>query len=213
MDATHEQVVAGYDATAQEYAKDAEQHHAKHGEEARELFVTSLADGRRMLEIGAGAGQEAKWFAAHGARVMAIDPSAELIRAASAQASDVDFRVGTIDTVAKEDGPFAGIWCNRVFQHLTPEARLPFLMKAAALTAKNGLFYLSARVSDAKPEEGVVQFMPTFDISEKELHTMLDCAGWRIEKEEVWDDLPPWRGYFLRNGLDKINCDLNAGAH
>lgn len=212
MDNPHEIIVAGYDATAKEFARDAEFHHAQHGEEARDFFVVNLANGRRLLEIGAGAGQEAKWFAAHGAVVTAVDPSTELIREAQQEKSDVTFRVGTIETVEPSEGPFNGLWCNRVFQHLAPEQRLPFLTKAAALLAPDGLFYLSARVTDAVPEPGVVQFMPTFDISEKELHNVLDCAGWHIEKEAAWEGLPPWREYFLRRVPDQLNCGLSAGA-
>jgi SAM-dependent methyltransferase len=212
MNDLHEQIVAGYDATAKEFAQDAELLHAKYGGEARDYFATNLANGRRLLEIGAGAGQEAKWFAKHGARVLAVDPSTELVRVAGKEPGDVTFRVGTIETVAAADGPFDGLWCNRVFQHLTPEARLPFLMKAASLLAPDGLFYLSARVSDLEPEPGVGQFIPKFDVSEKNLHNLLDCAGWRIEKESAWEDVPPWREYFLRRRPDKLNCDLNVGA-
>ena len=29
----------------------------------------------------------------------------------------------------------------------------------------------------------------------------------------AWEDLPPWREYFLRRLPEKLNCDLNAGTH
>lgn len=95
-EATRRTVEAGETATANRTWWDAEagDYHAEHGaflgdtdfvwgpERLREEDAALLGDpaGRRVLEIGAGSGQCSRWLAARGARVVATDLSAGMLR-------------------------------------------------------------------------------------------------------------------------------------
>ena len=62
-------------------------------------------DGRDVLDLGCGTGRHALWLAAAGARVMALDFSAEMLRVAQRKpgAANIDFRVHDLGNVL----PFA----------------------------------------------------------------------------------------------------------
>lgn len=86
-------------------------------------------DGRRILEVGAGAAQCSRWLAAHGAQVLASDLSAGMLAGALAY----DEVTGTAPSLAQADAralPFADDSFDVVF---TAFGALPFVADPGAV--------------------------------------------------------------------------------
>jgi 2-polyprenyl-3-methyl-5-hydroxy-6-metoxy-1,4-benzoquinol methylase len=194
-----DRVVSGYGATSEEYAADSK-NALKAGERSRERFVAALPERGSILDVGCGAGWEAKWFADRGFKVLALDPTENLINLAKSDHRGVDFRIGTIEDVKKSDGPFDGIWCNRVFQHLHSEERPHFLTNAAALLKTGGMLYLSACMTELDHEAPIMaHYIPRHDVSETGLMELAADAGFMPVFSQEWGNAPPWKEFLLRN--------------
>jgi 2-polyprenyl-6-hydroxyphenyl methylase/3-demethylubiquinone-9 3-methyltransferase len=98
--------------------------------------------GRRVADVGCGAGLLAEPLARLGGRVIGIDAAAENIAAARAHAGEqgleIDYRVG--DTAAL-DGPFDLITAMEVVEHVTDVGT--FVAGLAGALAADGLLILS----------------------------------------------------------------------
>ena len=99
-------------------------------------------DGRSALDVGCGAGLLAEPLARLGARVTAIDASAELIRVASdhaiASGLEIDYRAGEVGEL---EGQFDLITCMEVIEHVADPST--FVAELARLLAPGGLLILS----------------------------------------------------------------------
>lgn len=133
----------GVDAGHTWWDQNAAQYVAEHGEflgdadfcwcpeGLRESDARLLGDvaGRRVLEVGAGAAQCARWLAGNGADVVATDVSAGMLE----QARRIDLRLHTCVPVVQADAralPFARGSFDVVF---TSFGALPFVADAAAV--------------------------------------------------------------------------------
>ncbi|MFW2850684.1 bifunctional 2-polyprenyl-6-hydroxyphenol methylase/3-demethylubiquinol 3-O-methyltransferase UbiG [Sphingomonas sp. TX0543] len=107
---------------------------------ADEASFTPLA-GRRVLDVGCGAGLLAEPLARLGAAVTAIDAAPENIAAARDHAGPlaIDYRVGGIEAVAGET--FDLVTCMEVIEHVTDPQ--PFVAGLAGAVAPGGLLILS----------------------------------------------------------------------
>ena len=99
-------------------------------------------EGKTALDVGCGAGLLAEPLARLGAKVTAIDASAELIDVARDHAGrmglEIDYRAGD---VADLDGQFELVTCMEVIEHVADPAA--FLKALAKRLAPNGLLILS----------------------------------------------------------------------
>ena len=99
-------------------------------------------DGRSAVDVGCGAGLLAEPLARLGARVTAIDASAELIRVASdhaiASGLEIDYRAGEVGEL---EGQFDLITCMEVIEHVADPST--FVAELARLLAPGGLLILS----------------------------------------------------------------------
>ena len=110
----------------------------------------------RVLDIGAGTGRDAAWFAAAGHAVVAAEPVAEFraaIRARQAGIQAIDTRLPDLAGIT---GPFDLITCNAVWQHLDPRARPAAWRRIAALLRPGGRAILSLRLGRGHPDRPVV---------------------------------------------------------
>jgi 2-polyprenyl-6-hydroxyphenyl methylase/3-demethylubiquinone-9 3-methyltransferase len=99
-------------------------------------------EGKSALDVGCGAGLLAEPLARLGAKVTAIDASAELIEVASNHAAamvlEIAYRTAAIEEV---DGQFDVITCMEVIEHVADPAA--FVKALARRLAPNGLLILS----------------------------------------------------------------------
>lgn len=119
------------------YIRDQIDHHWAVDETARRPLA-----GRRVADIGCGAGLLAEPLARLGGTVTAVDAAPENIVAARlhAEASglEIDYRIGSVDAL---DGPFDLVTCLEVVEHVNDPAA--FVAGLARLLGESGLLILS----------------------------------------------------------------------
>ena len=114
----------------------------------RSLFIDthcSLA-GKRLADIGCGGGIFAEAMAERGAKVTAIDPSAELIEVARQHSKKkklkIDYRIGTAEELlARHKQSYDLVSCLEVLEHTSSPAQL--IAHCAALLKRAGWGYFS----------------------------------------------------------------------
>lgn len=94
----------------------------------------------RLLEIGAGTGQDSAFFAEHGLAVMATDLSAEMV--ARCRQKGLDARVMDFSRLEFADASFDAVHAMNCLLHV-PNADLPaVLAEIARVLRPGGLFFL-----------------------------------------------------------------------
>jgi SAM-dependent methyltransferase len=104
----------------------------------------------RLLDIGAGSGRDAAWFAARGHSVLAVEPTAE-IRAAAMQLHPssaiewLDDALPDLTVVHSRRERFDLILISAVWMHLDEGERSAAMPRVASLLSLSGLLLLSLR--------------------------------------------------------------------
>jgi SAM-dependent methyltransferase len=103
-------------------------------------FTNRLPPGARVLEIGCGAGRDARILRERGFRVTATEASPALAALARAH-SGVEVQVTTFEAMAWPEASFDGVWACASLLH-APRADLPGLLRriAHALAPGGSLF-------------------------------------------------------------------------
>jgi len=133
-------IAKSYDKIAQEYTK-------QHGYDEQlsipslKKFLTFLPTQAKVLDIGCGGGQDSKFLSDSGCSVLGIDVSKEMIRLAKKFAPKTNFKIADVmklSTSIKYDG----IWCCRVFHHISIDEQDKFLDKIKSIQkpAKYAIF-------------------------------------------------------------------------
>jgi len=104
----------------------------------------------RVLDIGAGTGIDAAWFAARGHRVVAVEPTAEfraaaMERHASAAIEWLDDALPELERVLARGQTFDTILLSAVWMHLNESERRIGMPALASLLAPEGVMLLSLR--------------------------------------------------------------------
>ncbi|GIF76740.1 hypothetical protein Asi02nite_62580 [Asanoa siamensis] len=116
----------------------------------RQAFRERLAPGARLLEIGAGSGQDSAWFQAEGLSVVAVDLSAAMVahcRAKGVEAHVMDFL--HLDFPA---GSFDAVYALSCLLHV-PNHDLPAVLAAVrAVLRPGGLLFVGVYGGDESAE-------------------------------------------------------------
>jgi SAM-dependent methyltransferase len=115
------------------------------------------ASPRLVLDVGAGSGRDAAWFAARGAEVVAVEPAAALREAARRLHPDprirwVDDRLPALAAVHRLGLGYDLVWASAVWMHMPPEERPRAMRKLATLLKPGGRLVLTLRHGPA-PED------------------------------------------------------------
>lgn len=134
-----------------------------------DLFPCAAA---RILDIGAGTGRDAAWFADRGHRVLAIEPVRELREAGrrlhtSARIKWVDDRLPDLMTLRSCE-PFDLVLLGGVWQHLPEAERKAAMANLAPLTAAGGRLIMSLRHGPAAGDRRVFPIDPASTVASAE---------------------------------------------
>lgn len=133
-----------YDELAEQYTKESYEKHLAIS--SLKQFLSYLPNNSNILDVGCGGGQDSKFLAKNGCSVLGIDISKEMIRLAKKLAPEGKYMVADLsELVAKE---FDGIWCCRVFHHISIKEQRVFLRKLNSLLKPNAVLYISCVVSE-----------------------------------------------------------------
>jgi SAM-dependent methyltransferase len=103
-----------------------------------------------ILDVGAGSGRDAAWFAARGWEVVAVEPATALRAQAALLHADarirwVDDRLPALAGVHRLGLTFDVVWLSGVWQHMPPEERGRAMRKLATLLKPGGRMVLTLR--------------------------------------------------------------------
>jgi SAM-dependent methyltransferase len=164
---------------AEQAAKLIERYESVSPEEVHESILHLIPDGRcRTLDVGAGSGRDAAWFAARGHSVVAVEPTAEM-RAAGMQLHP-DPRIEWVDdglpelVSLNERAPFDLIMITAVWQHLDADERSRAMLRSAELAQRGGVMALLLRHGP------VPEGRRMFQVSAEETAALADQAGFEV---------------------------------
>ncbi|MDB5959133.1 MAG: class SAM-dependent methyltransferase [Massilia sp.] len=134
--------------------------------------------GATVLDVGAGSGRDAGWFAAHGYDVVAVEPSpAMLARARALHASSrirwVADSLPDLTAVRRLGLKFDFILLSAVWMHIAPADRQRALRKLATMLAPKGRIAISLRLGAPDAQRAM------FAVSLAELAAMAQQFGLR----------------------------------
>lgn len=124
-----------YNENAQKYAESSGIVHP----EIIDVFL-SYMQGKKILDLGCGVGQDSKYFFSKGYSVIGIDFSEEMLKIAKS-GSDIDFILQDMRNLQFEDGSFDGVWASSsLFTHLEKDERREVLQKISRILKPDGIF-------------------------------------------------------------------------
>lgn len=120
-------------------------------EQAHECFLGHLRNEPGVvLDVGAGSGRDASWFASRGNEVFAIEPADALRDMAANRHVDarihwVDDRLPGLDRIRRSETRFDTVWLSAVWMHVAPDERPRAFRKLANCLRPGGRLYISLR--------------------------------------------------------------------
>ena len=149
------EVIASYDRLAREIVQDYE---SLAFEEVHPAALDLLPPPPgAILDIGAGTGRDAAWFARQGHRVVAVEPSRELRRAGrklhqSPAIEWLDDCLPDLGLARKTGSLFDVIWLSAMWMHVPPDDRPRAFRTLASLLKPGGGMMFSLRLGPLPPE-------------------------------------------------------------
>ncbi len=142
----------------------------------------------RVLEVGAGTGRDAAWFAQHGHRVVAVEPSPAMQRIAKRlhPRSDIEWRLDELpdlSTIKPSEQKYDLITLSAVWMHIPPSERQGSLKRLIELLEPNGRIYLTLRIGPEEPTRGI------YNVSTDEIAEIATSLGMEALKIDSKDDL------------------------
>ncbi len=137
-----------------------------------------------VLDIGAGTGRDAAWFAARGDRVTAIEPTAEMRRGAMKlhPAPSIKWIDDSLPALASVGGQqFDLVWMSAVWMHFDATDRAQMMPVIAALVRVGGALMISLRHGP------IPEGRRMFEVSADETITLAERAGLTSVRAQDYD--------------------------
>jgi SAM-dependent methyltransferase len=143
--------------------------------------------GATVLDVGAGSGRDAAWFAAHGYDVVAVEPSDAMLAHArklhpSSRIHWLADSLPDLANVRRLGLNFDLILLSAVWMHIRPAERQRSLRKLATLLAPKGRIAISLRLGPPDAERAM------YEVSYAELSSLAQQFGLRIVHTEDSQD-------------------------
>ncbi len=134
-----------------------------------------------VLDVGAGTGRDAAWFAALGYDVVAVEPAAGMRTLAAQAHTDLrirwlDDRLPSMTGTLRLGLSFDFILLSAVWMHLAPTERPRAFRKLASLLKPGGLLAISLRHGPSEPER------PMHEVTVAELEQLARGHGFIVER-------------------------------
>lgn len=152
----------------------------------------ALKSGDPVLEVGCGTGQATKSFAKRDLRIVAIDPGADMIRAARESLvgfDNIELSEATFEAWPPDRGPFRLIIAAQSWHWVSPELRF---VKAAKLLLPAGSLAVFGHVPTGLPAPLLDQFRQI---------SLAHTGRWGPPPEAWYLPSGPFKGWFDESGL------------
>ena len=109
-----------------------------------------------VLDVGAGSGRDAAWFAKRGHNVVAVEPSAPMLEAGrerhkSSRIHWLDDRLPALEKVLRSKSSFDLVWVSAVWHHLPAGQRHRAFRKLVSVLSPGGSMMISLRHGPPAP--------------------------------------------------------------
>jgi len=142
-----QKTVAAYEAAAAAFAED--WHAQPEPADLHAVVKRFFRPGGRTADIGCGSGREVAFLAANGYDAVGYDAADALLEQARLRYPKLTFKAATLPELAGvPDGGFDNVLCETVIMHLPRAEIAPAVGRMLALLKRNGILYLSWRVTD-----------------------------------------------------------------
>ena len=180
--------IESYDKTVNDYIAKVD---SLHPFNESKKFLSLLRKKALILDLGCGPGRDAKVFANKGFRVIGVDLSEKMIKAAKKRVKNAQFKVMDTMKLDFKDKTFDGIWASAVLLHIPKRHIIKALREVNRVLKEKGVFYLSVKEGEGEgetlvPDErygGVQKFWAFFQKSE--IEEALKKAGFAIIKSLI----------------------------
>ena len=185
------ETIKTYNAIAEDYKK---RHLATNDKNVMqpsldEFLSRVKTDNPVVLDIGSGAGYDAKYLHEHNCRVTSIDLSDSFLEIAKDLVPDVEFLKMDVRNLSFKDSHFDGIWASASLLHLPKKDMLLVLMKINTVLKGDGGLFIAVKqgageefvVNKGKEDlDGARRFFAFY--SKTEFEELLNKAGFVIDK-------------------------------
>ncbi|SCM72901.1 Type 12 methyltransferase [uncultured Pleomorphomonas sp.] len=162
-------------------------------ESAHPALLTLITDtfGDRpltVLDVGAGTGRDASWFASHGHRIVAVEPSPAMQEIGKRLHPDpkIEWRFDSLPGLSKirsSGEKYDLIVLSAVWMHVKPDDRVQALRTLRSLLRPDGRIYLTLRIGPPEPVRGI------YRVSVDALEDLLGPIGLKASKIDEQEDL------------------------
>lgn len=175
-----EQTWKSYESSACDYARNVED---LHPHKEAERFLSLIASGGSIIDIGCGSGRDVKKFSDRGFRVTGIDFSPSMIEIAKSNAPKATFQTVDMHSLNLEE-IFDAAWANASLLHISKTHLPKILENIYNILNDNGLFYIKMKKGTHEGIEIDTRYdnLPKFYsyFEEKELKDVLREAGFDL---------------------------------
>ncbi|MCG7488041.1 class I SAM-dependent methyltransferase [Vibrio sp. Of14-4] len=142
--------------------------------------------GANVLDVGAGSGRDARWFAAQECSVVAVEPCKKFLQLAKKSSTQpicwVEDSLPHLQNVTTSSNHYDLILLSAVWMHLDHKQRTVAIKRLHELLASNGTLIVTLR--DGEFKDG----RETFGVSVNELSLLCSSAGFEIYHVATDDD-------------------------
>lgn len=114
-------------------------------QEGTDDFIAVLPPGGRVLDVGCGGGFKSAYLMRHGLKVSGIDFSEELIKIASAEVPQAEFRVMDMRDVGTLSERFDGVFAQASLLHIPRSKASEVVWGLANVLKPGGCLYLAVK--------------------------------------------------------------------
>lgn len=151
----------------------------------QDTFLELLPENAKILDFGCGSGRDTKYFLEHGCRVVAMDGSLELCKAAS-EYTGITVKHMLFQELNEKER-YDGIWACASILHVKSEELPEIIRKMSLATIANGIIYLSFKYGDFEGERNGRYFTDMTEESMAEL--LVGFPELRVEKQWITGDV------------------------
>ena len=180
-------------------------------------FYKSIINGKKVIDLGCGAGRDAAVFVENGFDYTGIDTSEEMLKLASERVAKGKFKRMDFSRTIFKDGEFDGFWASASFLHIPKRDVGGVLEEARRITKNGGVGFISVKEKNGMGiEEGMIDENKYGGISryfsfyaQDEFKTLLEQNGFSVIKMTMHsqndEQKTNWLCYFVRIELSDLS--------
>lgn len=113
-------------------------------------FLNYVNEGKNILDVGSGAGFDAKYLSDHGCKVISIDLSEGLLKVAKEIAPEVEFLKMDMRSMNFENDSFDGVWASASLLHIPKDEVRKVLSEIYRVIKPQSIFFVAVKQGEGE---------------------------------------------------------------